>query len=153
MFDGKKAGQRGRRGGLGLVHTPEEPRGGNQREGTLAGNQREEEPKSCKGSLLQPASLCGGPWTVTEPLLRDVKDCTSDGNFIYQNAAHLEWKLPDLLYQQCLHSESKRERNVMAAVNLVWELPGEVENKNVLPRKGNAGNSGLSPQGFGRQIV
>lgn len=63
------------------------------------------------------------------------------------------WKLPDLFYQQLLHSESRRERNVVAAVNLVWELPGEGENKNVLPRKGNTGNSGLSPQGFGRQIL
>lgn len=63
------------------------------------------------------------------------------------------WKLPDLLCQQCLHSESRRERNVVAAGNLVWELPGEGENKNVLPRKGNTGNSGLSPHGFGRQIL
>lgn len=38
-------------------------------------------------------------------------------------------------------------------MSLVWELLGEVENKNVRPRKGNAGNSGLSPQAFGRQIV
>lgn len=58
------------------------------------------------------------------------------------------WKLPDLLCQQCFHSESRRMRNVVAAGNLVWELPGEGENKNVLPRKGNTGNSGCAHTGL-----
>lgn len=66
---------------LGFLYIQEEPRGGNQSEGTLAGDQRGEEPKQCKGSLLQLACLCVVTWKVTEPALRDFKDCVLDGNF------------------------------------------------------------------------
>ena len=45
MFNGNQAGQRESRGMLDVLSTPEGPRGGNQSEGTLAGDQRGEEPK------------------------------------------------------------------------------------------------------------
>lgn len=45
MFNRNKAGQRGSRGMLGVLYIPEEPGGENQREGTLAGDQRGEDPK------------------------------------------------------------------------------------------------------------
>lgn len=75
---------------LGVLYTQEEPRGGNQSEGTLAGDQRGEERKQCKGRLLQLASLCMVTWKVTDPIQRDFKACVLDGNFIYPNAEGLE---------------------------------------------------------------
>lgn len=68
MFSGNKAGQRGSRGKSAALSTQEEPRGGNQSEGTLAKDQRAEEPKYCRGSPLQLAPLCMVTWEVTDPV-------------------------------------------------------------------------------------
>lgn len=67
----------------------EDPRGGNESEGTLAGDQSGEEPKQCKGSQSTAAcfSLCGD-LAGHKSVLRDFKDCIWVENS-YQNAEHL----------------------------------------------------------------
>lgn len=146
-FSGNKAGQRDSRGVPGVLHTQEEPTGGNQSEGTLAGHQREER----KGSPLQQrASLLSGDprghRSRTERLqrlpsgwnLHLPKGRASGSSLIYVTDSFI--------------AQSGRARTA-AAMNLVGELPGEVENEKVLPKKGNAGDGGLRPRGLGKQIL